>query len=227
MSRTRILILADSALVAALGNGLADHGFRIETTGALDAALALAQEIGFDAAAVDYAALGRRPRAALAQLRAVMGQSVCVLVPKSLRRPPGGVPVLRKPVRLQTLAAALHNLVQRVKPLAKATKRASPTLHFDAAARQLVDPKSGQLRRLTEIETSLLSALTRAASAPLMREDLLRAVWGYNSKVSTRTLETHVYRLRQKLAWDTQRTSILETVPGGYRLAPSGKEKSR
>jgi DNA-binding response OmpR family regulator len=60
-----------------------------------------------------------------------------------------------------------------------------------------------------------------------MREDLLRAVWGYNSKVSTRTLETHVYRLRQKLAWDTNRTPILETVPGGYRLVLSGKEKRR
>jgi DNA-binding response OmpR family regulator len=227
MSRTRILILADSGLVAALADGLADHGFRIEATGALDAALAMAQAIGFDAAAVDYAVLGRRPRAALAQLNAVLGPSVCVLVPKSLRRMPDSGPVLRKPVRLQTLAAALHSLVQHEKPAAKASKRTPPAYHFDAAARQIVDPKTGQSRRLTEIETGLLTALTRAASAPLMREDLLRAVWGYNSKVSTRTLETHVYRLRQKLSWDQNRTPILETVPGGYRLAPSGKEKRR
>lgn len=225
MSRTRILILADSALVAALGSGLVDHGFRIETTDAFDAALALAQAIRFDAAAVDYAVLGPRPRVTLAQLQAALGQSVCVLVPKSLRRPPGGVLVLRKPVRLQTLAAALHKLVQPTKPVVKATKRLSPTLYFDAAARQLVDPKSGQSRRLTEIETELLSALARAANTALMREDLLRAVWGYNSKVSTRTLETHVYRLRQKLSWDTKRNPILETVPGGYRLVLSGKEK--
>jgi len=227
MSRARILVLADSGLVAALGSGLADHGFRIEATGALDAALALAQAIGFDAAAVDYAALGRHPRAALDRLCAVLGPSVCVLAPRTLRRLPQGVPVLRKPVRLQTLAGELHSLAQRAKPVAKAAKRAAPAGHFDAAARRLVDPKTGQTRRLTEIETALLSALTRAAGAPLLREDLLRAVWGYNSKVGTRTLETHVYRLRQKLAWDTNRTSLLETVPGGYRLAPSGKEKRR
>jgi hypothetical protein len=146
----------------------------------------MAQAIGFDAAAVDYAVLGRRPRAALAQLSAVLGPSVCVLVPKSLRRLPDSGPVLRKPVRLQTLAAALHSLVQHAKPAAKASKRTPPAYHFDAAARQIVDPKTGQSRRLTEIETGLLTALTRAASGAQARGRAFAAIWGKASPIQTR-----------------------------------------
>ena len=54
----------------------------------------------------------------------------------------------------------------------------------------------------------------------ISREELLTEVWGYNAGVTTHTLETHVYRLRQKIEPDPTGPKILITEAGGYRLAP-------
>src|SRR5262249_62348713 len=74
--------------------------------------------------------------------------------------------------------------------------------------------------RLTEKETSILKYLYRAGDRIVGRDALLNEVWGYNAGVTTHTLETHVYRLRQKIERDPARAEILVTEPGGYRLGP-------
>ena len=74
--------------------------------------------------------------------------------------------------------------------------------------------------RLTEKETAILKYLYRAGPEVVNREVLLHEVWGYNEGVTTHTLETHVYRLRQKIERDPSNAEILLTESGGYRLNP-------
>jgi len=72
--------------------------------------------------------------------------------------------------------------------------------------------------RLTEKETSILKYLLRAGEQVVGRDVLLHEVWGYNSGVTTHTLETHIYRLRQKIETDPSNAEILVTETGGYKL---------
>src|SRR5262245_41495863 len=72
----------------------------------------------------------------------------------------------------------------------------------------------------TEKETAILRYLYRAGQRPVSRETLLQEVWGYNSAVTTHTLETHIYRLRQKIEKDAANPAILVTEAGGYKLVP-------
>jgi DNA-binding response OmpR family regulator len=90
---------------------------------------------------------------------------------------------------------------------------------FRPAAKSLTD-SSGKRIRLTEKETNILKYLYRASEKPVSRDELLREVWGYNSGVTTHTLETHIYRLRQKIEPEATSPRILITETGGYRLAP-------
>ncbi len=72
--------------------------------------------------------------------------------------------------------------------------------------------------RLTEKETNILKFLYRATDGVVARDVLLHEVWGYNAGVTTHTLETHIYRLRQKIEPDPSNARLLVTESGGYRL---------
>jgi DNA-binding response OmpR family regulator len=89
---------------------------------------------------------------------------------------------------------------------------------FRPAAKLLIDERQRKIR-LTEKETSILKYLYRAGDKPVTREELLTEVWGYNAGVTTHTLETHVYRLRQKIEPEPGGAKLLITETGGYRLA--------
>ncbi|MEL6335718.1 MAG: response regulator transcription factor [Pseudomonadota bacterium] len=89
---------------------------------------------------------------------------------------------------------------------------------FRPGAKLLVDEAERKIR-LTEKETNILKFLYRAGGRTVDRDTLLREVWGYNAGVTTHTLETHVYRLRQKIEPDPGQARILLTDTGGYRLA--------
>lgn len=90
---------------------------------------------------------------------------------------------------------------------------------FRPGAKLLVDSKGSRLK-LTEKETAILRFLYRAGDEVVTRETLLAEVWGYNAHVTTHTLETHIYRLRQKIEEDPSNARILVTEPGGYKLVP-------
>jgi DNA-binding response OmpR family regulator len=89
---------------------------------------------------------------------------------------------------------------------------------FRPAQKLLTDERARKVR-LTEKETNILKYLYRAGEKPVPREELLTQVWGYNAEVTTHTLETHIYRLRQKIEAEPSAARLLLTDAGGYRLA--------
>ncbi|MBL4806987.1 MAG: response regulator transcription factor [Rhodobacteraceae bacterium] len=89
---------------------------------------------------------------------------------------------------------------------------------FKPAAKMLMTEDDKKIR-LTEKETNILKFLYRASDGVVQRDVLLHEVWGYNAGVTTHTLETHIYRLRQKIEPDPSNARILVTESGGYRLA--------
>ncbi len=90
---------------------------------------------------------------------------------------------------------------------------------FKPASKLLVDEKGSKIR-LTEKETSILKFLYRSGEKVITRDVLLHEVWGYNAGVTTHTLETHIYRLRQKIEKDPSNAELLVTETGGYKLVP-------
>jgi len=87
-------------------------------------------------------------------------------------------------------------------------------------AQKMMVTDDGNKVRLTEKETSILKYLYRADQKVITRNVLLEEVWGYNSGVTTHTLETHIYRLRQKVEKDPSNATLLVTESGGYKLVP-------
>jgi DNA-binding response OmpR family regulator len=90
---------------------------------------------------------------------------------------------------------------------------------FQPAAKTL-EAQDGAKVRLTDKETSILKYLYRQGPKTITRDVLLKEVWGYNNRVTTHTLETHIYRLRQKIERDPSNARLLVTEDGGYRLVP-------
>jgi DNA-binding response OmpR family regulator len=91
---------------------------------------------------------------------------------------------------------------------------------FQPSSQLLMEKKTNKMVRLTDKETAILKYLYRVGDKVVGRDVLLDEVWGYNAEVSTHTLETHVYRLRQKIEENPSNAQILLTEPGGYRLVP-------
>jgi len=126
---------------------------------------------------------------------------------------------IAKPFRLGVLIARLRAQLRQFEQTEDAVFAIGP-YRFQPAAKLLLDEAANRKIRLTEKETAILKYLYRAGDQVIGRETLLGEVWGYNAGVTTHTLETHVYRLRQKIERDPSNAEILVTEPGGYRLVP-------
>jgi DNA-binding response OmpR family regulator len=123
-----------------------------------------------------------------------------------------------KPFRIGVLLARLRAQLRQHDQSEDAVFHIGPYI-FQPGAKLLVDKVGGARKiRLTEKEAAILKYLYRAKDRPVARETLLNEVWGYNAGITTHTLETHIYRLRQKIEEDPQNARILITDRGGYRL---------
>lgn len=125
--------------------------------------------------------------------------------------------IMRLPVRLGTL-------FQKIRSLAASFWFRDDlvieigSLRLRPAFKELICEARG-LITLTDKEVEILLYLYRAGGKIISRDVLLAEIWGYNAEVSTHTLETHIYRLRQKIETDSGIGGVLITEPGGYRLA--------
>jgi len=124
---------------------------------------------------------------------------------------------ITKPFKLPVLLARLRAQLRQHEQSENAVFQLGPYL-FKPAQKMLVDENDRKIR-LTEKETNILKFLYRAPEGVVPRDVLLHEVWGYNAGVTTHTLETHIYRLRQKIEPDPTNVTLLVTESGGYRLA--------
>ena len=124
-----------------------------------------------------------------------------------------------KPFKLAVLLARLRAQLRQHEQSEDAVFTIGPYT-FRPSAKMLTHGEDKKKVRLTEKETAILKFLYRSGNSVVGRDTLLGEVWGYNAGVTTHTLETHVYRLRQKIETDPSNAEILVTEPGGYRLVP-------
>ena len=122
-----------------------------------------------------------------------------------------------KPFRLNVLLARIRAQLRTHELSDDATFAFGP-YNFRPSLKMLQFKDSDRKIKLTEKETAILKFLYRAGGKAVSRDAMLGEVWGYNADVNTHTLETHVYRLRQKIEPNPKNPEIVVTEPGGYRL---------
>ena len=123
-----------------------------------------------------------------------------------------------KPFRFAVLLARIRAQLRQHEASEDAVFTVGP-YSFHPSSKVMVDGGNRKIR-LTEKESAILRFLYRSGQQPVSREVLLQQVWGYNSGVTTHTLETHIYRLRQKIEKDAANPELLVTEGGGYKLVP-------
>jgi DNA-binding response OmpR family regulator len=124
-----------------------------------------------------------------------------------------------KPFKLGVLLARLRAHIRQHERSDDAVFTIGPYT-FQPANKLLMHEEEQKKVRLTDKETAILKYLYHAGDKPVARDKLLDEVWGYNAAVTTHTLETHVYRLRQKIEADLSSAKLLVTEAGGYKLVP-------
>ncbi len=125
---------------------------------------------------------------------------------------------IAKPFRSSELLARLRAQLRIFDRSEEAVFSVGPYT-FRPAKKLLQDVAKNRRIRLTDKETAVLKFLYRS-NTPVDRQILMHEVWGYNAAVKTHTLETHIYRLRQKIEPNPAVPSLLVTEGGGYRLKP-------
>ncbi len=128
-----------------------------------------------------------------------------------------------RPLRLGFLLSRLQFYQRQYQQVSDGTVSLGLWL-FKARARQLIHKETGESVKLTDKEASLLDYLWEA-TAPAPRDALLAAIWGYDSRIDTHTLETHIYRLRRKLMGEKDDgNDVFLTEQGGYQINPAWRK---
>jgi DNA-binding response OmpR family regulator len=225
MTSRRILIVDDDAeLVDALADQLALYDeFDLARAATAATALQAAREGHVDLVIMDVGLPDMDGREAVKLLRKAGVRAPVIMLTGHdtesdtiLGLEAGANDYVTKPFRFAVLLARMRAHLRNHESSEDATFVIGPYT-FKPAAKLLIDGKGSKIR-LTEKETNILKYLYRAGERPVTRDVLLSEVWGYNSGVTTHTLETHIYRLRQKIERNPSQAQLLVTEAGGYKL---------
>lgn len=227
MNKRRILLVDDDAdlrqtLVEQLEG---QHEFDIMQAGTANDALKATRDNNIDLMILDVGLPDMDGREAVKVLRAEGYKSPILMLTghdsdadQILGLDSGANDYLTKPFRFPVLLARI-NAALRQHDQSEDVVFTIGQYSFQPSAKVL-EATDGNKVRLTDKETSILKYLYRQGPKTITRDVLLKEVWGYNNRVTTHTLETHIYRLRQKIERDPSNARLLVTEEGGYRLVP-------
>ena len=228
MSNVRSILVVDDdvELSGALAEQLALHEeFLPTTTDTAAKAIALVKDTRVDLALMDVGLPDMDGRDAVKVMRTSGFRSPIIMLTAHdteadtvLGLESGANDYVVKPFRFAVLLARIRAHLRQHEASEDAIFTIGPYT-FRPSAKLLVAPQGSKLK-LTEKETAILRVLYRADAKVVTRDVLLTEVWGYNANVTTHTLETHIYRLRQKIERDPSNAQILVTESGGYKLNP-------
>jgi DNA-binding response OmpR family regulator len=226
MTKTIAIVEDERPIAEMIARTLEEHGFKVECYGAGEPFLAALQRKAPNLCVMDLGLpdMDGRELCRLMRKHGVKAPVIMLTAQDSdadtiLGLEAGANDYVTKPFKVAILLARIRAQLRQHEQSDDAVFTIGP-YSFKPAAKILLDEARNRKIRLTEKETAILKYLYRAGDRMVKRETLLNEVWGYNAGVTTHTLETHVYRLRQKIEPDPQRASILVTDSGGYRLVP-------
>ena len=127
---------------------------------------------------------------------------------------------IAKPFRIAVLMARLRSQLRTFENSVHLTIGIG-RYTFQPSERVLRDPGRHRIV-LTDKETSILRLLCKTPGEAVLRRTLLTKVWGYNDQVSTHTVESHIYRLRQKMEANPSVPCLIRSHPGAYAIHLEG-----
>ncbi len=231
-SPARILVVDDEeSITEFVSYNLRKEGYEVDVAHDGDQALRLAKDTQYDLVILDVMLPGMDGYEVCRRLRADTEVPVLFLsardteLDKVVGLEIGGDDYLAKPFGIRELQARVKALLRRA-PAAtvKPETPAGDIMHasditLDEAAHTAVYGEQETLIDLTPREFELLATLMRHAGKVLNRDQLLRQAWGWEYLVETKTVDTHIKRLRDKLEAAGVDPAVVETVRGyGYRL---------
>ena len=225
-TRTVLLVDDDQDLRESLRDQLALHDeFTILTAGTATQGVDIAKKERLDLIVLDVGLPDMDGREACKILRKGGFKSPIIMLTGNtadsdviLGLDAGANDYVTKPFKFAVLLARIRAQLRQYEQSEDAVFTIGPYT-FKPASKLLLDEKGAKVR-LTEKETSILKYLYRSGEKVVTRDVLLHEVWGYNAGVTTHTLETHIYRLRQKIEKDPSNAELLITEMGGYKLVP-------
>ncbi|TSC24053.1 response regulator transcription factor [Corallococcus sp. Z5C101001] len=221
-----LLVEDDERLARLTARYLQEHGIIVTVSASGTDALLQTSRHTFDVILLDLMLPGRDGLDVCRELRTRTDVPIIMLTARGeeadrvLGLESGADDYLPKPYSSRELLARIRAQVRR------ARGKVGPTSHPVHAGRLVLDPRSlsasldGKPLSLTTYEFSLLRVLAERAGRVLSREQLLDLVKGSADEVFDRSVDVHIFRLRQKLELDPRNPRLLKTVRGaGYMLA--------